>query len=191
MIALWPALLAFTSVMALPTEDRVIAPDLASWVIGYEAHNATQTIREEVPEGESVKDWTRMVTTQRFGGLASLTTAENYLGNIARGVERKCPGAVVGAVRSLSMTGRPSVRLTIDCPILAETGKRETFLLEATAGTFDMLVKQVSFRGPHTAADIVWATGFLDALTYCAGGTTLSACTREPTSQRKLAAPTP
>ena len=99
MIALWPALLAFTSVMALPSEDRVIAPDLASWVIGYEAHNATQAIREEVPEGESVKDWTRMVTTQRFGGLASLSTAENYVTNIARSVERKCPGAQVGAIR--------------------------------------------------------------------------------------------
>ena len=183
MIAAWPALLAFTSVMAQPTEDRVIAPDLDRWVIGYEAHDATRAIREEVPEGESVKDWSRMVTTQRFGGLAALTTAENYVANIARGVERKCPGAQVGAIRSISMTGRPAVRVIIDCPVLAETGKRENFLLEATAGTFDMLVKQVAFRGPHSAADIAWATGFLDALVYCAGGTTLSGCTR-PEPQR-------
>lgn len=183
MIAAWPALLAFTSVMALPTEDRVIAPDLDRWVVGYEAHSATQAIREEVPEGESVKDWTRMVTTQRFGGLAALTTPENYLGTITRSVERACPGAQVGAVHSLVMAGppggRPAVRVTIDCPVLAQTGKRETFLLEASAGTFDMLVKQVAFRGPHTAADVAWATGFLDALVYCAGGTTLSGCTRE------------
>ena len=179
MIALWPALLAFTSVMALPTEDRVIAPDLDRWVIGYEAHNATQAIREEVPDGESVKDWTRMVTTQRFGGLASLTTPENYVGTITRGVERKCPGAIVGAIKTLAMNGRPAVRVTIDCPVLAETGKRETFVLEATAGTFDMLVKQVAFRGPHTPADMAWAGKFLDALIYCAGGTTLSGCTRE------------
>jgi hypothetical protein len=183
MIAQWPALLAFTSVMALPTEDRVIAPDLDRWVIGYEAHNATQAIREEVPEGESVKDWTRMVTTQRFGGLAALTTPENYVGTITRGVERKCPGALISPIRSLNMTGtgtgRPAVRVTIDCPVLAETGKRETFVLEATAGTFDMLVKQVAFRGPHTAADMAWASRFLDALIYCAGGTTVSGCTRE------------
>ena len=190
MIAAWPALLAFTTVMALPGEDRVIAPDLNRWVVGYEAHNATQAIREEVPEGESVKDWSRMVTTQRFGGLASLTTPENYLGTITRSVERACPGAQVGPVRQLSMTGRPAVRVTIDCPVLAQTGKRETFVLEATAGTFDMLVKQVAFRGPHSVADIAWATGFLDALTYCAGGTTLGACTRQPAPQRKLAAPT-
>lgn len=179
MLAIWPALLAFTTAMALPTEDRVIAPDLDRWVIGSEAHSATQAIREEVPEGESVNDWSRMVTTQRFGGLASLTTAENYVANIARGVARKCPGAQVGPIARLSMTGRPAERVTIDCPVLAQTGKRETFLLEATAGTFDMLVKQVAFRGPHTAADIAWATGFLDALTYCAGGTTVSGCNRE------------
>lgn len=179
MIAAWPALLAFTSVMAQPSEDRVIAPDLDRWVIGYEAHSATQVIREEVPEGESVKDWTRMVTTQRFGGLAALTTPENYVANVARGVERKCPGARVSAIRSLSMTGRPAVRVTIDCPVLAETGKRETFLLEATGGTFDMLVKQVAFRGPRTPADMAWASQFLDALVYCAGGTTVRACTRE------------
>ncbi len=189
MIAAWPALLAFASVMALPTEDRVIAPDLDRWVIGYEAHNATQAIREEVPEGESVKDWSRMVTTQRFGGLAALTTAENYLGTITRSVERACPGAQIGAVRQLSLNGRSAVRVTIDCPVLAQTGKRETFLLEATGGTFDMLVKQVAFRGPHSAADIAWANGFLDALVYCAGGTTLNGCTRQPAPQRKLAAP--
>ncbi|WP_295631344.1 hypothetical protein [Novosphingobium sp.] len=189
MITAWPVLLAFTSVMALPSEDRVTAPDLDRWVIGYEAHNATQAIREEVPESESVKDWSRMVTTQRFGGLAALTTAENYVTNIARSVERKCPGAQVGAIRQVRMTGRPAVRVTIDCPVLAETGKRETFLLEATGGTFDILVKQVAFRGPHSAADIAWATGFLDALVYCAGGTTQGACTREPAPQRKLAAP--
>ena len=189
MIAAWPALLAFSSVMAQPSEDRVIGPDLDRWVVGYEAHSATQAIRKEVPENESVKDWTRMVTTQRFGGLAALTTPENYVANIARGVERKCPGAQVSAIRSLSMTGRPAVRVTIDCPVLAETGKRETFLLEATGGTFDMLVKQVAFRGPHTPADMAWASGFLDALVYCAGGTTLGACTREPAPQRKLAAP--
>jgi hypothetical protein len=183
MIALWPALLAFTTAMALPTEDRVIAPDLDRWVIGYEAHNYREAIREEVPEGESVKDWTRTVTTQRLGGLASLTKAENYVETIARSVERKCPGAQVGAIRPLAIsgsgTGRPAVRVTIDCPVLAETGERETFLLEATTGTFDMLVKQVAFRGPHTAADIAWANQFLDALIYCAGGTTLSGCTRE------------
>ena len=189
MNAAWPALLAFTSVMAQPSEDRVIGPDLDRWVVGYETHSATQAIREEVPEGESVKDWTRMVTTQRFGGLAALTTAENYVANIARGVERKCPGAQVSAIRSLSMTGRPAVRVTIDCPVLAETGKRETFLLQATGATFDMLFKQVAFRGPHTAADMAWASVFLDALVYCAGGTTLGACTREPAPQRKLAAP--
>ena len=179
MIAAWPALLAFTSVMAQPSEDRVIGPDLDRWVVGYEAHSATQAIREEVPEGESVEDWTRMVTTQRFGGLASLTTPENYVGTITRGVERKCPGAIVGAIKTLAMNGRPAVRVTIDCPVLAETGKRETFVLEATAGTFDMLVKQVAFRGPHTPADMAWAGKFLDALIYCAGGTTLSGCTRE------------
>ena len=183
MIAVWPALLAFTTVMALPTEDRVIAPELDRWVIGYEAHNATQAIREEVPEGESVKDWTRMVTTQRFSGLAALTTPENYVANIARSVERKCPGAQVGAIGSLAITGRHAVRVTIDCPVLAETGKRETFLLEATTGTFDMLVKQVAFRGPHSVADVAWASQFLDGLVYCVGGTTAGACTR-PELQR-------
>lgn len=179
MIAAWGPLLAFTTAMALPTEDRVIAPDLDLWVIGYEAHSATQAIREEVPEGESVKDWTRMVTTQRFAGLASLTTPENYVANIARSIERKCPGAKVGPNQSLDVNGRAAVRIMIDCPVLAETGKRETFVLEATTGTFDMLVKQVAFRGAHTDADMAWANRFLDALAYCAGGTTLNACTRE------------
>lgn len=175
-------LLAQAGALGLATDDRVVAPELERFVVGYEVANPRGAIREEVPEGESVKQWTRMVTTQRFAGLASLTTPANYVANIGRSVERACPGAKVGAIRSLTIAGPPggraAVRLTVDCPILAETGLRETFVMEATAGTFDMLVKQVAFRGSHTADDIAWANAFLDGLTYCAGASIVDACTR-------------
>lgn len=176
------ALLALAAPIASASDDRVVAPELDRFVIGYQSVTARGAIREEVPEGESVKQWTRMVTTQRFTGLASMTTPENYVANVGRSVERACPGARVDKIRSLAMAGPPggraAVRLTVDCPVLAETGLRETFVMEATAGTFDMLVKQVAFRGAHTAADMVWANAFLDSLTYCAGGSSVEACTR-------------
>ena len=137
-------------------------------------------MREEVPEGESLEHWTRMVSTDRFGGLAARTTPENYIADVVRNVERWCPGTQVGPLKSLSMTGRPATRVTINCPQLSLTGKSVTFTMEVTTGTFDLLVNEVAFQGAPTPADAAWATQFLDNLIYCAGGTTVSACTREP-----------
>lgn len=177
------SILTFTSVMAQPTEDRVLAPDLLGYVIGYEGYGPTNALRVEVPEGGSAKDWTRMVTTQRFGGRATLTPPESFLTTTAHKFELSCPGAEVGPIKQLSMSGRPAVRIMLKCPLRAKTGKPEIFLIEAISGTFDLLVNQVGFRGTYTTDDIAWATGFLDSLVYCAGGTTLSGCNREPRPQ--------
>ena len=49
---------------AAPGDARLVTQALPGFIVGYEAGNAQQSIREEIPKGETVQAWTRMVTTR-------------------------------------------------------------------------------------------------------------------------------
>ena len=153
---------------AQPAGERLAAPPLAGFVQGYQAGNADQSIREEIPRGEKVQRWSRMVTTQRFTGLAARTTPAAYARTIIRGVPAACPAAGVSPIANLTVSQRPAARFQVDCP-RNQAGQAETFILLAIAGQSDMHVKQVAFRGPVAPGDLAWARGFLAAVTLCRG----------------------
>jgi hypothetical protein len=162
------ALLVASAAPAFAAEpvERLKAPVLPGFVVGFEASNATQTIREEVPNGETVERWTRMVTTQRFTGLAARSTPAVYARTIASQLPQACPGATVSPITELTVSRRPAARFQVDCPRNA-TGQTETFILLAIAGARDMHVKQVAWRGGKSASDLAWASGFLAKTVLC------------------------
>jgi hypothetical protein len=162
--------------LAQPAQERLVAPALPGFIVGYTAANAQQSIREEVPRGETVQAWTRMVTTQRFGGLARQATPETYARNTLAGLPRACPGATISPVGSLSVSGRPAARFQVDCPSSAG-GRPETFILLAVSGpSGDMHVKQVAWRGGTTPQGLAWARSFLAGVGLCAAADRTPRC---------------
>ena len=145
--------------------DQLVSPALPGFVVGFEAANDEQSIREEVPAGESVQEWTRMVTTQRFTGAAARLTPSDFLGVIARNLAAACPGARTSPIVTASLSGNPAARFRADCPLLAQTGKPETFFILVASDNDDLHVKQVAFRRDPTAADVQWADGVLTSVT--------------------------
>lgn len=175
-LALFP--LAAASAQSL-SQERLVSPRLPDFTIGFYRANAANMIREEVPRGQTVQAWTKMVTTQRFGGLAARTTPEAYARTILGNVPTSCPGARLSPVRGLSLSGRPAAQIRIDCPSNpAAGGKAETFILLAVAGTADMHVKQVAFRGGLGRGDAAWAQSFLSGVAFCRANDKAPACTR-------------
>lgn len=158
--------LAAALVCSVPAHARetLIAPDLPGFVVGHAKANNNQSIREEVPQGETVQRWTRMVTTQWFRKLAERLTPIEYANKMLQSLPRSCPGATASAVQSV--TGQDAVRFRVVCPSTA-TGGAESFFLLAVAGKEDMHVKQVAFRGEASAADFLWARKFLDGVYLC------------------------
>lgn len=172
------ALLLATPALAESAAEHLAAPALPGFIQGYQAANASQSIREEIPRGETVQAWTRMVTTQRFTGLARRATPEEYAGNILASVQRSCAGARTTPVSRVTVSGRPAARFQVDCPRNpAAGGHPETFILLAVAGTSgDVHVKQVAWRGGMTAADLAWGSRFLAEVTFCASSNRSPAC---------------
>lgn len=166
-----------TQLMAQSATERLVSPPSSGFIVGYSAANAEQSIVEEVPHGESVEAWTRMITTQRFGGLARRATVAQYAQNVMNSVPRACPGAVVSPLTSLSVSGRPAVRFQLDCPRSAG-GRPETFIMLAIAGANDIHVKQVAWRGGTTPAGLAWGQQLLTATRYCSTADRTPACRR-------------
>ena len=145
--------------------DHLVSPALTGFVVGYEAANEEQSIREEVPAGETVQNWTRMVTTQRFGGAAARLTPANLLAVMARDLSASCPGSRTSRVVTGSIGENATARYRADCPLLAQTGKPETFIILVVSDGEDLHAKQVAFRRVPTAADVQWADAVLAAVT--------------------------
>lgn len=151
--------------------ERLVSPPLPGFVAAFDKANAEQSIREEIPKGETLDRWTRMITTQRFTGLAARATPSEYAGNILGHVPQSCPGAKTSRPTSLTVSGRPAVQFQVDCPSSAG-GKPETFILLAIAGTSDMHVKQVAWRGGFTPQALGWGRDFLAKVALCGQGAT-------------------
>lgn len=164
-----------SAAIGAPAAERLASPPLPQFVVGYSAGNTVQSIREEVPRGETVKDWSRMVTTQRFMGLAARATPAQYANNMLAGLPQKCPGAAISPVANLSVSGRPAIRFEVDCP--AAPGRdREMFILLAVAGRADMHVKQVAFRGSLTPDSLAWGRNFVSSTVLCQPGVRQAGC---------------
>ena len=168
-------MLAVGAAASAQSAEHLAAPALPGFVVGYSAGNAQQSIREEIPRGETVEAWTRMVTTQRFTGLAQRTTPAAYAQSVLTPLPRACPGAAISPVANLTVVGRPAVRFQVDCPHSAG-GRPESFILLAIAGRSDMHVKQAAWRGGTTPATLSWGRQFIDGTVLCAAGDRSAAC---------------
>lgn len=87
-----PLLAASAALAQGNASERLVSPALPGFVTGHSAANAQQSILEQIPAGESIQAWTRMVTTQRYGGLARRATVAQYVGNVRAAVPQACPG---------------------------------------------------------------------------------------------------
>jgi hypothetical protein len=147
-------MLALAAAIAM---EVLMRPSLPGFVVGYDIARDGNSIVEQVPAGESVDKWTRMITTQRFAGSARRTDGNGFLQVMLDGLQRGCPGAKVAYRHASGKTAQ----MRVDCPMNPATGLPETFFAKAMPGATDMHIAQVAFRRVPTAADVVWADRYL------------------------------
>jgi hypothetical protein len=155
--------------------ETMAAPDLPGFVVVNQRENRNQSIREEVPKGQTAQRWSKMVTTQWFRRLTERVTPEEFAGTMIASLPKSCPGASASPVQSLRVSGFKAARFKVVCPNTA-TGLPESFFLLAVAGDKDMYVKQVAFRGEASSADFLWARKFLAGVVMCKPDSSHMAC---------------
>ena len=137
-------LFSFPAHAQLKNENLLVTmPD--GYIVGFQDKNARQQMTEMVPRGQSVKDWTDMVTVQIFFNMTNVTPAA-YKQRLEKLWAENCKGAQSSPIGQGEERGYPVIVWLQFCPRNKETEKPEVTLLKAIAGRDSFYVVQKAFR---------------------------------------------
>jgi hypothetical protein len=118
--------------------------------LGYQATSPEGAeIHEFVPTGETVEDWSAMVTIQIFRGINDLP-GDYLASNMADGWNGACENATATKLTEGDVNGFPFVLWTFLCPLNAQTGKPETMYFKGISGSDAFYSVQYAFRAEYT-----------------------------------------
>ena len=153
------ALAASTWTLAQPAsvpERQVELPADAGLVIGHRARQGRAVLVELVPAGETVQNFSRMVTLQTMPGLASVP-ARTFLDTFADRYRSACPRSTATI---LDLNG-PADGLRLDCPRHPATAKAETVFARLIDISPDSAMVQITMRFVPMPNDSRWALDYL------------------------------
>jgi hypothetical protein len=150
--------------------EALEAPMPAGFKVGFTDAQDGQTMEERVPAAETVEAWTKMITLQRFAGLARVGPRAllEKLGALMIGA---CPGAVAEPIADGNDGARPTAALRVNCPLNPATGKPETMFARAFQGSSDIHLAQFAYRAIPSAGQAEVATKYLASVRLEGGST--------------------
>jgi len=158
----------------LKNENLLVAvPD--GYIVGFQDKNARQQMTEMVPDGQSVKDWTDMVTVQIFLGMTDVTP-DAYKQRLEKLWTENCKGAQSSPIGQGNERGYPVIVWLQYCPRNKETGKPEVTLLKAIAGKDSFYVVQKAFRFQPDKPQVEQWSRYLRSVSVCDGRLPDRAC---------------
>jgi hypothetical protein len=164
LLALITALLLAPPAIAFENENLLVAVP-KGYKPDYNAKNARGIITEMVPQHESVKNWTEMVTVQIFFRIKP--GPENFRDRIAQDWAKACPGASAHKIAQGQENGYPFAVWMLTCPRNVQTGKPEWTWFKAIQGNDSLYVVQKAFRFEPERMQIIEWTRYLKSVSVC------------------------
>ena len=115
------------------------------WDIGYSAGNQVQRLTEFVRPGQTVENWTELVTSQMFNKAFDLGSVEDQIAAHRKDLVARCPGSTVEVIRQT-----PDGVLYESHVVNCEQGADEHVLTRILDGTSNRFLVQYSVRGAVT-----------------------------------------
>jgi hypothetical protein len=134
--------------------------------VDYQAEQNNQTITEMVPEGETVEDWSNMVTVQVYLGEKSITP-QQVQETLTSSWFNACENSETYPVADGTENGYNFVLWQLYCPVNPSTGKVEYTYMKAIAGNDSFYLVQIAFRYEPTEADITQWMQYLKKVLVC------------------------
>ena len=142
---LYIALLVPSICMAQLRDENLLQNLPKGYKIDFQARKGNMVISEMVPESESVKNWTEMVTTQIFLGLKN-ATPENFQSLMARTWLANCKEGEVAPITKGEENGYPFSVWVQACPIHPASGKVNKTWFKAIKGNDSFYLIQKAFQ---------------------------------------------
>jgi hypothetical protein len=164
-------MLLWLMVLMLPgplQDERLVWPEPQGFVVAHQEKTASAAIKEQVPEGETIHNWTIMITQIHREAIGPLQFALR----MAASWKQICPGAK--ATRPLA--GRLGVDTRLDCPRNPRTNKPETMFQRTISGQGRLHILQVAFRALPTKREVAGAKAELEQARLCRAASREPAC---------------
>jgi hypothetical protein len=133
--------------------------------VGYRVERGAMVMNEMVPDGQTVNNWTEMVTVQVFHGLKA--EPQKFRDTLQSRWVAACPGGSGAAVTSGTENGYPALVWRLDCPNNPQTGQPEMTWFKAIAGNDNFYLVQKAFKFKPSQDQIDrWMT-YLKSVAVC------------------------
>jgi hypothetical protein len=163
-LTLLTALSLATPALAFENENLLVAVP-KGYKPDYNAKNARGIVTEMVPQNESVKNWTEMVTVQIFFRIKPGPDA--FRERIAQGWAKSCKGASAHAIAQGQENGYAFAVWLLACPRNPQTGKPEWTWFKAIQGNDSFYVVQKAFKFEPAREQVVAWTRYLKGVSVC------------------------
>lgn len=134
--------------------------------IDFQDRKGNMVMTEMVPQGESVKNWTEMLTSQIFLGLKTATPAA-FQARMQQVWAASCKCAEFATVASGQENGYPFVVWIQGCPLNTATGKPEHTFFKAIQGNDSFYVVQRAYKASPSNEQVTAATQHLREVKVC------------------------
>jgi hypothetical protein len=148
------------------TQENLIAPLPAGFHVGKQGDAGPMMLAEFIPVGETVQDWSRMVTVQVFHNLHGVDPD-----GFAEGVKTRwlaaCAGSDVRKVKDGVENGYRFSLWIFACPLNTGTGRPENMFTKITSGADSLYSVQYAYRSALTPDLIPPAMQYLRTVLVC------------------------
>ncbi len=134
--------------------------------LGFKDSKNGMNMQEFIPAGETVQNWTEMVTVQVFLSRKDLQPAP-FLGAMQQQWAGACKGSSATPVSTGKVNGYDAASILLRCPLLASTGKPETTMLTAIKGNDSFYVVQRAVRSVPTPAQFETMKKYIESVSVC------------------------
>jgi hypothetical protein len=157
--------------------ENLITTAPAGYHIGFQNKGDDGLITEWVPAGETVENWTEMVTVQVFYHLR--TSPEAFMSSLETRWLRSCPGAdQAQPIANARQNGYPTLVWLLSCPQNPSSGKIEITWFKAVQGNDSFYVVQKAFKFAPSKQQITRWVGYLKSVRVCDSRLADRACPR-------------
>ena len=167
-------LLAGPAVAQLKDENLLQAMP-AGYRIGFQERQGPIVTTEMVPEGETVEEWTEMVTSQLFIGLKSVSP-ETFRAESRKKWLEACKDGSFAEIASGEENGYPMALWMLSCPYSKAPGRPEITWFKAIRGQDAFYVVQKSFRFEPSNEQVQQWMRYLRQIAVCDSRIAQRAC---------------
>ena len=138
----------------------------AGYKVDFQQRKGNMLMTEMVPVGESVNNWTEMVTVQIFYGLKTVTP-EQFRMRMEGLWQGSCPNSTSKAISQGTERGYPTGMWALFCPLNAGSGKPENTWFKVIQGADSFYVVQKSYKfAPNKEQESQWLR-YLQSASVC------------------------